>query len=135
MIVDLRLVGNVSPVQYAIRLLIPAGSRILELPDVSALIEPFDEESLCYPWANPDPAVDELYTRVRETVVALQRQDASRLETFEAVWRLAAADAPASHVDSVLAKARAAPEGGVPHLTENWYCCAEPTDEQVARLV
>src|SRR5580692_2103156 len=33
---------NVAPIQLAIRLLIPAGSRLLDLPEVRAMIAPFD---------------------------------------------------------------------------------------------
>jgi len=48
------LVENVAPVQLGIRLLIPEGSRMLELEDVRKIVGPFDAESLVYPWANPD---------------------------------------------------------------------------------
>ena len=134
-IVDLQLIANVSPVQYAIRLLIPAGSRLLELPEVAALIQPFEQESLSYPWENPDLAVDDLYDHVRTTVLECQARDASRPETFEAIWRLAATDLPVQQSDSVLARARAVPSQAVPRLTEAWYCCAEPTDEQLSRVL
>jgi radical SAM superfamily enzyme YgiQ (UPF0313 family) len=133
-IADLRLVANVSPVQYAIRLLIPAGSLLLELPEVTAMVQPFDEKSLCYPWENPDPAVDDLYDQVRMTVLDCQARGATRLETFEAIWRLAAVGLPVRHRDSVLARARVAPSQAIPRLTEAWYCCAEPTNEQLARV-
>lgn len=32
-------------------------------------------------------------------------------------------------------RAHAGTSHSVPYLTESWYCCAEPTDEQFARLV
>ena len=44
------LIGNVAPIQLAIRLLIPAGSRLLELEDVRELVGPFDEAALVYRW-------------------------------------------------------------------------------------
>ncbi|MGC1634012.1 MAG: CUAEP/CCAEP-tail radical SAM protein, partial [Candidatus Acidiferrales bacterium] len=43
------LVESVAPIQLAIRLLIPTGSRLLELPEVLEMIGPFDEEALLYP--------------------------------------------------------------------------------------
>ena len=46
------LIGNVAPIQLAIRLLIPAGSRLLELGEMRDLIEPFDEAALIYRWKN-----------------------------------------------------------------------------------
>ena len=52
-----ELVENVAPIQLAIRLLIPEGSRMLELPEVRQLVGRFDPVSLTHPWAHPDPAV------------------------------------------------------------------------------
>ena len=45
----LGLVEAVAPVQYAIRLLIPAGSRLLELDDIRDLVEEFDSAALVFP--------------------------------------------------------------------------------------
>lgn len=134
-IVDLELIANVSPVQYAIRLLIPAGSRLLELPEVVSLVGPFDGKNLCYPWNHPDPAVDALYQGVRDAVTKCQAGDTSRHEVFEAVWRLATAGQRPQATVSILDRAHADASHRVPYLTESWYCCAEPTDEQFARLV
>ena len=58
-LVELDLVDNVSPVQYAIRLLIPALSRLLELEEVQKLVGEFDQQALMYPWLHPDQHVDE----------------------------------------------------------------------------
>ena len=43
LIADLDLVSAVSPVQWAIRLLIPNGSLLLDLPEVRSVIKGFDE--------------------------------------------------------------------------------------------
>ncbi len=51
----LDLVGNVAPVQYAIRLLIPEGSYLLKVPGLDAFLDGFDAEALCYRWVHPDP--------------------------------------------------------------------------------
>ena len=59
-IADLDLVEHVSPVQLAIRLLVPAGSRLLELPEARAAIGEFDEAALSHRWVHPDPSVDQL---------------------------------------------------------------------------
>ncbi len=46
-------VEHVPPVQLTIRLLIPAGSRLLEvLATHNAAIGPFEQEALSYPWAS-----------------------------------------------------------------------------------
>ena len=49
--VELDLADQVAPVQLAIRLLLPEGSLLLELPEVRAMIEPFDARGLVLPLA------------------------------------------------------------------------------------
>jgi hypothetical protein len=46
---EFGLVDNVTPIQYAIRLLIPDGSKLLELSEVTTLVQSFDPVSLVYP--------------------------------------------------------------------------------------
>jgi radical SAM superfamily enzyme YgiQ (UPF0313 family) len=113
-IADLGLVESVAPVQYAIRLLIPAGSRLLELPEVQALVGPFDRHLLSFPWAHPDPAMDALQTSVMRAVHG-QRAGASRAAIFAHVWQLAHDGAP---LTLELDRTRAL----VPQMSEPWYC-------------
>lgn len=128
----LGLVRNVSPIQYAIRLLIPRGSRLLELPETSQFTGEFDEQALAYRWSHPDPRMDRLQERVMSAVQEAQDRAASRVEIFIEVRKLAllaagrrADVAPPSMDDSMPA---------VPQLDEPWYCCAEPTEEQLLRI-
>lgn len=129
LIAELGLIPNVSPVQYAIRLLIPQGSRLLELASVQELVEPFNEEALYYPWTHSDPRVDQLYEEVRQQVSSGQRRDETREQIYSRVWdaavRARGGDPPRRPVTS--ATPGRAP---VPQLSEPWYCCAEPTEEQ-----
>ena len=53
---DLDLVNHVAPIQLAIRLLIPASSKLLELDDLPA--GPFDAAALSYRWVHRDPEMD-----------------------------------------------------------------------------
>ena len=114
----LRLVDHVAPIQLAIRLLIPEGSRLLELDEIRALVKPFDGRSLTHPWVHPDPAVDALQQSV-STLVG-QRLNASRREMFEEIWSLAHAAVgrtPAPRLDPGIL-----PRAAVPYLNEPWYC-------------
>lgn len=114
------LVDAVSPVQYAIRLLIPAGSLLMEMPDVAQLVGPFDEVALAHPWRHPDPEVDRLADDVMEIV---RSAPADRRAVFAAVWaraRAALAGDAAAPVDPPLDEA--VPVATVPYLTEPWYC-------------
>jgi radical SAM superfamily enzyme YgiQ (UPF0313 family) len=111
---DLGLIGSVGPVQYAIRLLIPAGSLLLEVPEVRALVDEFDERSLCHPWRHPDPDVDALHADV---LTAVRGDTDDRERVFEQVWALAneACETP-------VGLSPAPPPVTVPYLTEPWYC-------------
>ncbi|HZA34220.1 MAG TPA: CUAEP/CCAEP-tail radical SAM protein, partial [Vicinamibacterales bacterium] len=60
----LDLVDHVAPVQLAIRLLIPNGSRLLELPEIRARIGGFDPRQLAHTWTHADSAVDALQREV-----------------------------------------------------------------------
>jgi len=46
--------------------LIPAGSRLLELPEVREMVGAFDAGALVYPWKNPRPMVDRLAEEAQE---------------------------------------------------------------------
>ncbi len=114
----LGLAEHVSPVQLAIRLLVTEGSRLLELPDVRAVTQPFSPRSLTYPWVHVDPRVDELQKRV-EAFVGVNLS-APRRELFARVWSLAhdAAGVAAEQYAEPDIPARAA----IPYLNEPWYC-------------
>ncbi|MGA7796444.1 MAG: CUAEP/CCAEP-tail radical SAM protein [Candidatus Acidiferrales bacterium] len=119
---------NVAPIQLAIRLLIPAGSRLLELPEVSAMVGPFDSAALVFPWEHEDARVDAL---AREISQLVQRGDSlklSRTEIFAHIRRAAHA-AAGNRAPNCIAHflLKTAP---VPYLDEPWYCCAEPMDVQ-----
>src|SRR5579864_148734 len=123
---------NVAPIQLAIRLLIPAGSRLLELPEVSAMVGPFDSAALVFPWKHEDARVDAL---AREISQRVQRGDSlklSRTEIFSHIHRAAHAAAGNRAPNGIADFAwKSAP---VPYLDEPWYCCAEPMDVQFVSI-
>ncbi len=126
-LIELDLVESVPPIQLAIRLLIPQGSLLLELPGFQAHIGEFDPKLLGFPWKNPDARVDRLQLAVQELVAQAETQGLSRREIFGRIWGLAHAavgvDAPVLAVTEMGAS--------IPRLSEPWYCCAEPTDQQL----
>jgi hypothetical protein len=138
-IVSLELVESVAPVQLSIRLLIPAGSYLLELEQLHEIIGDFDPAILGYPWANPDSRVDALQRDLQAWVAQAEQQGLqawvaqaeqqglARFEIFQGVWERAHRHAgrPVPTLDP-----RASGKT-VPRLSENWYCCAEPTCEQL----
>jgi radical SAM superfamily enzyme YgiQ (UPF0313 family) len=113
-LVALGLAGQVAPVQLAIRLLIPQGSLLLELPDMRAIVEPFDTAALCYPWKSTDPAVDELCRSIHATIQRADRRKAGREEILREIWDLSGAG---QWLDAPMAS-----RATIPYLTEPWYC-------------
>lgn len=125
-LVALDLVESVAPVQLTIRLLVPEGSWLLRLPGFPERLGAFDPALLGYPWVHADPKVDALQRELQALVMQAEAAGTSRKDLFAAVWKLAHA-----------AAGRAAPalpdtaEAAVPRLSEPWYCCAEPTAQQL----
>ena len=113
-------IENVAPIQLAIRLLIPAGSRLLELEDVRQLVGPFDPSALVYPWRNPDPRVDALCEEMEQIVATCEKLKVQRPKIFERIWKAAheAAGMQAEFAAQPLLVSRAA----IPYLNEPWYC-------------
>ncbi len=109
----LNLTENVAPIQLAMRLLIPAGSRLLELEEIRELIGPFDQAALCYPWRHRDASLDQLCGNIQELIQREERHKGSRTEIFGSICRLAQADPPDFHLAS---------RATIPYLNEPWYC-------------
>ena len=113
----LSLVDHVAPIQLAIRLLVPDGSGLLGLPQVSACLQPFDPVLLVHPWRHHDPAVDELCDEIGALVG--RGLTSSRREMFARVWDVAhRVSGRVSGFRTLGPPARAV----VPFLNEPWYC-------------
>jgi radical SAM superfamily enzyme YgiQ (UPF0313 family) len=115
-IAALDLVEQVAPIQLAIRLLVPHGSRLLELPEMRRHLGPFDPATLAYRWSHPDPRVDALQEEV--TAIVGARLAADRSVVFDTISARAHECAGLPRVDVRPARARAT----VPYLNEPWYC-------------
>jgi radical SAM superfamily enzyme YgiQ (UPF0313 family) len=108
---DLDLVGSVAPIQLAIRLLIPAGSKLLELADLET--GPFDPAGLSWRWEHTDPEMDRLCSDLQRLIRMGDRRGASRTELFEMIWQRAFGVLPDFHLQD---------RATIPYLTEPWYC-------------
>jgi hypothetical protein len=110
-LLELDVVENVSPVQLALRLLIPSGSRLLQLDEISAVVQGFDAPALLYRWKHPDPAVDALAAAALKIAGA----KGSRREIFGKIWELA-------HQTRLPDAYGLMPRATIPYLDEPWYC-------------
>jgi radical SAM superfamily enzyme YgiQ (UPF0313 family) len=125
------LIENVAPIQLGIRLLIPEGSRMLELDEVRRNVGPYDPESLFYPWKHDDSRVDALSETVQAIAAEGDRRKESRSVVFERIWKAAHSVAG---LEAPILKSTDAPATAIPFLSEPWYCCAEPTREQFVSI-
>jgi radical SAM superfamily enzyme YgiQ (UPF0313 family) len=126
-----ELVENVAPIQLGIRLLIPEGSRLLELEEVRRIVGVFDAKSLVYPWTNTDPRLDALSERVQEIAAETDRKKETRSVAFDRIWRAAHS---ATGLDATELQLKGRRDIAVPFLSEPWYCCAEPTRDQLVSI-
>jgi radical SAM superfamily enzyme YgiQ (UPF0313 family) len=113
----LDLVEHVSPVQLAIRLLVPQGSRLLELNEMRPHLGGFDAKTLTHRWTHADPRVDDLQRDIMALVGTRLTSDRRRI--FDEVRALAherAGSVPPHDTRPVRARAT------VPYLNEPWYC-------------
>src|SRR5262245_22701105 len=114
---SLDLVDYVAPIQLAIRLLVPEGSRLITTAEMQPYLGRFDAATLTYRWSHPDPRVDLLQDEV--TKIVGTHLTADRRVVFDAVRTLAheRAGIPRRHAARPV-RARAT----VPYLNEPWYC-------------
>jgi hypothetical protein len=124
----LKLVEAVPPVQLAIRLLVPQGSCLMQLPDFATRVGAFDDAVLGYPWQADDPRVDALQAEIMGWVMDAEKRNLPRAEAFAGLWARAHAALGEAAPPLDAAQFGAA----IPHHSEPWYCCAEPTETQLA---
>ena len=112
-----RLIYHVDPVQYAVRLLIPPSSYLLNRPETKILSLTLNETAFSYIWTHPDPRMDELHKTVNTLVENDARADVDALKTFYRIWELAAdIRGYAMPIQKKAANLLA------PRLTEAWFC-------------
>jgi hypothetical protein len=101
---------------------------MLTLPDVAALAQTFDPATLTYRWTHPDPEVEALQQEITRLVGG--RATAARRPMFEAITVAAhrRAGLPLPALPSTVVRP------AVPYLSEPWYCCAEPSPEQLRTI-
>ncbi len=113
------LIDAVTPVQYGIRLLVPPGSALLDLPAMKPALGALDPQALSYRWQHPDPRMDALQARVAAEVARAAAQEEDEFTTFAAIQGLVAA-AQGSPATSPKRREKRGPSP--PHLSEAWFC-------------
>jgi hypothetical protein len=116
----LDLIVAVAPIQLAIRLLVTAGSRLLDIEEVRGQIGPFDAKSLIYPWKHTVPGIDRLCEELQDIVSSAEKLKEARAAIFEKIWRAANLAAEKCIQEKDLPPLH--PVKAVPYLNEPWYC-------------
>lgn len=128
-LVELELIDHVPPIQLAIKLLVPRGSYLFEIDGFESLVGPFDEKLFGYPWRHTDARLDTLQAQLQAFAAQADKDGLSRAQAFGEIWRLAhqafGMTPPPLELRSGKAPA---------HMSEPWYCCAEPTSQQLQSI-
>jgi radical SAM superfamily enzyme YgiQ (UPF0313 family) len=119
-VLRLGLVEAVAPIQLAIRLLVTAKSRLLNLAEIGAQVGVFDAKTLTHPWRHRDAAIDRLCDQLQGLVEKGESEKKSRREIFGEIWRAAHRAAGRAVDEQNLGLADRSE--GVPYLNEPWYC-------------
>jgi hypothetical protein len=131
------LVPNVDGVQYGIRLLLPPGSLLLGRGDpvLDAAIGEFDELDLGITWHSADPLLDEIALELAGIAEEAAEDEASPEETYAVVRAATYVMLGLDDPGLPPVTGTPGPDGQArPHLTEAWFCCAEPTSSQIGRV-
>ena len=105
-VVSNDLIGNVDPVHYSIRMLVPEGS--LALGQMGDVVGGYDADSLSYRWESP---LDPLQRRLAR--IAEEGADDPPANVFYRLRREVFGDEPQIDTGSV---------EGRPRMTEPWFC-------------
>ncbi len=113
------LVGNVDPIQYTIRLLLPEGSLLLSHPDLEPHLGSYDAERLSYRWSAADANADLLQARLAALV---ERSTGAAQPLAETYWKVRAAALEAADLPAEREQILAGSTEGRPRLSEPWFC-------------
>lgn len=113
------LIYSVDPVQYAIRLLIPPRSALLDDPDAASWLGELDSAAFSYCWTHPDPRMDDLHKEVSAIVERGEREQIDAWDSFQAI---SAAAHRAAGLEPVAVNRPSSAGRPPPRLTETWFC-------------
>ncbi len=113
------LIESTDPVQMGIRLLIPAGSLMLDIEGIHRFLGEYDSEALSHAWTSDDPAMDALAGTLMDIAEEASSGRLSTIDTFIRQWMTVTdgtdLEAPVVAIDQGATLGR-------PKLTESWFC-------------
>lgn len=136
-----QMIHHIDPVQYTVRLLIPPGSFLLTESAMTPYLGPLVQASFSYQWKHPDPRMDSLQKQVSREVE--QMGQGSHADLFYQLKECAISMAQGKSIVNLSLNTTATKtqfitpknaEAIPPRMTEPWFCCSEPTQNQIAVL-
>lgn len=128
------LIGNVDPVHYSIRLLVPEDSLLLDSPAMTRHLGGYDAQALTYRWTAVDERTEILQNQIAAIVEEAAANGSPIAITYAAV-RAAVRDAAGLCCENqTVDESMITASQERPRLTEAWFCCAEPTEMQLEPL-
>ena len=132
-IIQLEMVDYVAPIQLAIRLLLPKGSRLLDHEALQPYLGSFNEPALSYTWQDADELTATLHLAICNIIQESEKNGWDRRKSFthilETTQQLCGQE---TNKDSLVFNDL--PKPSVSRMSEPWYCCAEPTEDQLAKV-
>ena len=133
------LIHAVDLVQYSVRLLVPPGSALLNPPanhttPIHRFLTQLDQSKFQHLWVHPDPRMDTLYETVKSLVEEDSKNEVDAIDTFFRLKQSAYDAAGTPDVQRATIRKKSLSATKPPRLTEPWFCCAEPTQQQLHPL-
>lgn len=125
---DHDLAPSVDPVQFAIKVLIPEGSLLINQPEIDRHLTHFDADALTWGWGFVDADAERLHKEL-DRIAAAASDCQEESETTMAAMR-----AVVSEISGFDLGVQPAFSSNVPRLSESWFCCAEPTSGQATAV-
>ena len=115
------LIDHIDPIQYAIRLLVPPGSSLLEHEETLTWLGPLNETAFTYQWHHPDSRMDRLHQDISELVEKAETIKEDPVVTFYRIKRMTMdiTEAPSLPSPTFVSSSK---RRHIPKLTEAWFC-------------
>ena len=123
---DHALAMQVQPVQYALRLLLPPGSPLVQAAAQWGALTGFDADGLSHTWRHPDPAMDALQERLArytaEAAAGATHADRASSDAVQFDWIWEAVRSAGANLAAASPAGRPVLTPRAPGLTEAWFC-------------
>ena len=115
------LIYHVDPVHYSIRLLLPPGSKLLGIPELSKLVGELSKENLVYEWEHPDNRVDVLQEQIA-CMVESSVVDGEDWAVIFAKVKALTLGKEAGYIEALAEDLFQPVELRPPAFSESWFC-------------